>query len=106
MLYEVITPKSIDYAVENGYTLVVALDCGIKAVDKIAKAKERGLDFIICDHHNPGEKVPDAAAVLDPKQPGCNYPRITSYNVCYTKLLRNSRHIVCINPYGCVYVFE
>jgi len=69
-----ISPKSIDYAVENGYTLVVALDCGIKAVDKIAKAKERGLDFIICDHHNPGEKVPDAAAVLDPKQPGCNYP--------------------------------
>jgi len=69
-----ISPKSIDYAVENGYTLVVALDCGIKAVDKIAKAKERGLDFIICDHHNPGDKVPDAAAVLDPKQPGCNYP--------------------------------
>ncbi|HPF52387.1 MAG TPA: single-stranded-DNA-specific exonuclease RecJ [Draconibacterium sp.] len=69
-----ISPKSIDYAVDNGYTLVVALDCGIKAVDKIAKAKERGLDFIICDHHNPGEKVPEAAAVLDPKQPGCNYP--------------------------------
>ncbi len=69
-----ISPKSIDYAVENGYTLVVALDCGIKAVDKIAKAKERGLDFIICDHHNPANTVPDAAAVLDPKQPGCNYP--------------------------------
>ncbi len=69
-----ISPKSIDYAVENGYTLVVALDCGIKAVDKIAKAKERGLDFIICDHHNPGDTVPDAAAVLDPKQPGCTYP--------------------------------
>jgi len=69
-----ISPKSIDYAVENGYSLVVALDCGIKAVEKIAKAKERGLDFIICDHHNPGDKVPDAAAVLDPKQPGCKYP--------------------------------
>lgn len=69
-----ISPKSIDYAVENGYSLVVALDCGIKAVDKIAKAKERGLDFIICDHHNPGDVVPDAAAVLDPKQPGCSYP--------------------------------
>ena len=69
-----ISPKSIDYAVDNGYTLVVALDCGIKAVDKIAKAKERGLDFIICDHHNPGDTVPDAAAVLDPKQPGCKYP--------------------------------
>jgi single-stranded-DNA-specific exonuclease len=69
-----ISPKSIDYAVENGYTLVVALDCGIKAVDKIAKAKERGLDFIICDHHNPGEEIPPAVAVLDPKQPECNYP--------------------------------
>ena len=69
-----ISPKSIDYAVDNGFTLVVALDCGIKAVEKIAKAKERGLDFIICDHHNPGKEVPDAAAVLDPKQPGCNYP--------------------------------
>ena len=69
-----ISPKSIDYAVDNGYTLVVALDCGIKAVDKIAKAKERGLDFIICDHHNPADVIPDAAAVLDPKQPGCNYP--------------------------------
>lgn len=69
-----ISPKSIDYAVDNGYSLVVALDCGIKAVDKIAKAKERGLDFIICDHHNPGEVIPPAVAVLDPKQPECNYP--------------------------------
>ncbi|MDX1284746.1 MAG: DHH family phosphoesterase, partial [Draconibacterium sp.] len=69
-----ISPKSIDYAVENGYTLVVALDCGIKAVEKIAKAKERGLDFIICDHHNPADEVPPASAVLDPKQRDCNYP--------------------------------
>lgn len=69
-----ISPKSIDYAVENGYTLVVALDCGIKAVEKIANAKERGLDFIICDHHNPGDEIPPAVAVLDPKQPDCNYP--------------------------------
>lgn len=69
-----ISPKSIDYAVDNGFTLIVALDCGIKAVDKIARAKERGLDFIICDHHNPGEEIPPAVAVLDPKQPGCEYP--------------------------------
>ena len=69
-----ISPKSIDYAVENGYTLIVALDCGIKAVEKIAKAKERGLDFIICDHHNPDDIVPPAVAVLDPKQVDCNYP--------------------------------
>ena len=69
-----ISPKSIDYAVENGFTLVIALDCGIKAVDKIANAKERGLDFIVCDHHNPDNEVPPAAAVLDPKQVDCSYP--------------------------------
>jgi single-stranded-DNA-specific exonuclease len=69
-----ISPKSIDYSVENGFSLVIALDCGIKAVDKIANAKERGLDFIICDHHNPDNEVPPAVAVLDPKQPDCNYP--------------------------------
>lgn len=69
-----ISPKSIDYAVEKGVTLIVALDCGIKAVEKIAKAKERGLDFIICDHHNPDEEVPPAVAVLDAKQSDCQYP--------------------------------
>ncbi|WP_321371006.1 single-stranded-DNA-specific exonuclease RecJ [uncultured Draconibacterium sp.] len=69
-----ISPKSIDYAVEKGVTLIVALDCGIKAVEKIAKAKERGLDFIICDHHNPDDEVPPAVAVLDAKQSDCQYP--------------------------------
>ncbi|WP_347839747.1 single-stranded-DNA-specific exonuclease RecJ [uncultured Draconibacterium sp.] len=69
-----ISPVSIDYAVNKGVTLVVALDCGIKAVEKIGKAKERGLDFIICDHHNPGDEVPPAVAVLDPKQTDCSYP--------------------------------
>ncbi len=69
-----ISPKSIEYAAENGVTLIVALDCGIKAVEKIEKAKELGIDFIICDHHNPGDRVPNAVAVLDPKQPGCEYP--------------------------------
>ncbi len=69
-----ISPKSIDYAEENGFSLIIVLDCGIKAVEKIANAKERGLDFIICDHHNPDESVPPAVAVLDPKQPDCKYP--------------------------------
>jgi single-stranded-DNA-specific exonuclease len=64
----------IDNAVKNKDTLMIALDCGIKAVDKVKYAKEKGLDIIICDHHRPGDKVPDAAAVLDPKQPDCNYP--------------------------------
>jgi single-stranded-DNA-specific exonuclease len=69
-----ISPKSIDYAIDNGFTLIIALDCGIKAVEKIADAKERGLDYIICDHHNPDDEVPPAVAVLDPKQVDCNYP--------------------------------
>ncbi|QIA07021.1 single-stranded-DNA-specific exonuclease RecJ [Draconibacterium halophilum] len=69
-----ISPKSIDYAIDKGVTLIVALDCGIKAVEKIAKAKERGLDFIVCDHHNPDDEVPPAVAVLDAKQSDCNYP--------------------------------
>ena len=69
-----ISPVSISYAIENGYTLVVALDCGIKAVDKIADAQNRGLDFIICDHHNPDDKIPPAVAVLDPKRVDCSYP--------------------------------
>ena len=65
---------SIEYAAENNFSLVIVLDCGIKATDKIAYAKELGIDFIICDHHNPDEIIPDAVAVLDPKQPDCNYP--------------------------------
>ncbi|MGC9352541.1 MAG: single-stranded-DNA-specific exonuclease RecJ [Mariniphaga sp.] len=69
-----VSPKSIDYADENGFSLIIALDCGIKAVDKISDARQRGLDFVICDHHNPDDEVPPAVAVLDPKQPDCNYP--------------------------------
>ena len=66
--------KGIDYAAENGFTLIVALDCGIKSVDKIAYANERSIDFIICDHHLPGDELPDAVALLDPKRAGCEYP--------------------------------
>jgi single-stranded-DNA-specific exonuclease len=66
--------KGIDYASEHGVSLIIALDCGIKAVNKINYAREKGIEFIICDHHNPGEKIPDAVAVLDPKQDGCQYP--------------------------------
>ena len=69
-----ISLKGIDFAAENGVTLVVALDCGIKAVEKIEYAKNKGIDFIICDHHTASAKIPDAVAVLDPKRPDCNYP--------------------------------
>lgn len=69
-----ISPRSIAYAAEKKFSLVVVLDCGIKAVEKIAQAREKGIDFIICDHHNPDEKIPEAVAVLDPKRTDCNYP--------------------------------
>ena len=69
-----ISTQGIDYAAENGFKLVIALDCGIKAVDKIAYARERGIDFIIGDHHLPGDQLPDAVAVLDPKRADCGYP--------------------------------
>ena len=66
--------KGIDWAHENGFSLIIALDCGIKAVEKVKYAKERGIDFIICDHHLPDEHLPEAIAVLDPKRTDCNYP--------------------------------
>ena len=66
--------KGIDFAEDNDFGLIIALDCGVKAVDKVAYAKAKNIDFIICDHHRPGAVVPDAVAVLDPKQADCNYP--------------------------------
>ncbi len=69
-----ISYKGIDYAADNNITLVIALDCGIKAVEKMDYAREKGIDFIICDHHTPGDQLPNAAACLDPKRPDCNYP--------------------------------
>lgn len=69
-----ISYKGIDYAVENGFNLIIVLDCGIKAVDKIDYANERNVDFIICDHHRPGDEIPNAVAVLDSKRVDCQYP--------------------------------
>jgi len=69
-----ISTQGIDYAAEHGFTLIIALDCGIKSVEKIAYANELGVDFIICDHHTPGDEIPDAVAVLDPKRADCEYP--------------------------------
>jgi single-stranded-DNA-specific exonuclease len=69
-----ISYKSIDCAAENDVSLVIALDCGIKANDKISYAHSKGIDFIICDHHLPGDAIPEAVAVLDPKRSDCNYP--------------------------------
>ncbi len=69
-----ISKAGVDYAEENGISLVIALDCGIKATDNIAYAAEKNIDFIIVDHHRPGDKLPPAYAILDPKRPDCNYP--------------------------------
>ncbi len=66
--------KSIDWAAEGGFKLLITLDCGIKAVEKVDYAREKGIDVIICDHHLPGESLPAAVAVLDPKREDCNYP--------------------------------
>jgi single-stranded-DNA-specific exonuclease len=69
-----ISYKGIDFAAEKGCKLIIALDCGIKSVPKVEYATQKGIDFIICDHHEPGETLPPAAAVLDPKRPDCPYP--------------------------------
>lgn len=66
--------KGIDFAADNDFTLIIALDCGIKAIDKVAYATQKGVDFIICDHHRPGIEIPKAIAVLDPKRDDCEYP--------------------------------
>jgi len=66
--------KGIDFAEDNDFSLIIALDCGIKALDKVAYASKKNIDFIICDHHRPGNKIPNAIAVLDPKREDCAYP--------------------------------
>ena len=66
--------KGIDFAEDNDFSLIIALDCGVKAIDKVAYASEKNIDFIICDHHRPGAELPKAVAVLDPKRDDCEYP--------------------------------
>lgn len=69
-----VSRAGIEWADENGYTLIIALDCGIKAADMVVLAEHKGIDFVICDHHLPDEEIPNAVAVLDPKRKDCNYP--------------------------------
>jgi len=66
--------QGIDFAFQNNCRVMITLDCGIKAVEKVKYARSKGIDVIVCDHHYPGDEIPKAVAVLDPKQPGCNYP--------------------------------
>ena len=69
-----VSKAGIDFARENGFTLIISLDCGIKSIDKIDYANKKNIDFIICDHHLPGDDLPSAIAVLDPKRSDCEYP--------------------------------
>ena len=69
-----VSSQGVEWARDHGYSLIVALDCGIKSVDKVQLAAEYGIDFIICDHHRPGSQLPAAVAVLDPKRADCAYP--------------------------------
>lgn len=69
-----ISYQGIDFASDNNISLIIALDCGIKAIEKVIYAKNKEIDFIICDHHRPGTSLPNAIAVLDPKRQDCNYP--------------------------------
>ncbi len=69
-----ISYQGIDYAADNDFKLIIALDCGIKAIEKVDYASDKGVDFIICDHHRPGDEIPKAVAVLDQKREDCNYP--------------------------------
>ncbi len=69
-----VSRKGIDWAADNGFSLIITLDCGIKAIDKVEYARSKGIDVIICDHHLPESELPAAVAVLDPKREDCNYP--------------------------------
>lgn len=69
-----ISEEGIQYAAENDFSLIISLDCGIRAVGLINEARKKNIDFIVCDHHRPGDQLPPAHAILNPKQEGCNYP--------------------------------
>ena len=69
-----ISLQGIDFAADNDISLIIALDCGVKALEQVKYAKEKAIDFIVCDHHRPGDKLPEAVAILDPKREDCLYP--------------------------------
>ncbi|WP_124978956.1 single-stranded-DNA-specific exonuclease RecJ [Nonlabens xiamenensis] len=97
--------QGIDYAADNQCSLIIALDCGIKAVDKVAYAAEKGIDFIICDHHRPGKVLPKAVAVLDPKRADCSYPFKelcgcgVGFKLCQAIALTNDWEFEMLIPY-------
>lgn len=90
-----VSKMGIDFAKENGFTLIISLDCGIKSVELIQYAKEMGIDFIVCDHHLPDTQLPPAVAILNPKQPGCPYPykELCGCGVGFKLITALSQHI-------------
>ncbi len=100
-----ISHQGIDFAEDNSFSLIIALDCGIKAVEKVAYAKKKGIDFIICDHHRPGAQLPNANAVLDPKREDCNYPYDelcgcgVGFKLIQALASRRGEHIDALIPY-------
>lgn len=90
-----VSKKGIDFAIENGFTLIISLDCGIKSVDLIQYARENGIDFIVCDHHMPDELLPPAVAILNPKQKDCPYPfkELCGCGVGYKLITALTRHL-------------
>ncbi len=97
--------KGIDFAADNDISLIIALDCGIKAIEKVAYASEKNIDFIICDHHRPGSEIPKAVAVLDPKREDCEYPykELCGCGVGFKLLqawnIKNNIHLDSLLPY-------
>ncbi len=97
--------KGIDFAADNDIALIIALDCGIKAIEKVAYAAEKNIDFIICDHHRPGTEIPKAVAVLDPKREDCEYPykELCGCGVGFKLLqawnIKNNIHLDTLLPY-------
>jgi single-stranded-DNA-specific exonuclease len=90
-----VSKLGIDFAKENKFTLIISLDCGIKSVDLIDYARSLGIDFIICDHHLPEQRLPEAVAILNPKQPGCPYPykELCGCGVGYKLITALAQHI-------------
>jgi len=98
-----VSKKAIDWAAENNFSLIITLDCGIKSVELVDYAQSFGIDFIICDHHRPGEALPKAVAVLDPKREDCEYPfkELPGCGIGFKLLqgLSNKRPDLKIDPY-------
>ncbi|SNY94877.1 single-stranded-DNA-specific exonuclease RecJ [Flagellimonas pacifica] len=97
--------KGIDFAMDNDFSLIIALDCGVKAIEQVDYAKEKGIDFIVCDHHRPGDALPNAIAVLDPKRDDCKYPYKelcgcgVGFKLIQAMALRNGNTIEDLVPY-------